>query len=507
MYMKKDGLTNSPNNKVVIICKVLEYDKDIYSIIPQEVALGKIDDKSNDFICMDNERSFPELKELICDGADTEKLYYFAPMNINDLVKKFRIKAKEAGAYNKAMIMYLKNIREHLIEARIDEEELDIRFIEKSTLNNTPTEPNLSAISKPTIIIPKKEIVVPKAEDVAPSKYINPLGVKIDLAAFIKYMQEQIMNNDDIIEDICTTIAYNLTAADPRDVRNIFAIGPTGCGKTETLKAIQDWAKPYKIPVVIYDSNSLSTAGYEGKSIDDYLRKIYYDSGGNPALYERAIFGLDELDKLKGNLDIKVAAQDSLLKVLEGGVFDIELIKYGDRVSIDTTGMTMYGLGAFSEIFEEKKKEINSFGFNAGKTKEEVEKIKYDVTTKDLIKAGFKGEFIPRFPHRFVYKEMDAESMKIVLTQSNRSVLLRRVKRFLEQFHTELIYDDSFLDAFTDRALKEPSNGRSLDMICADTLIKAENKIMQADYIDGGKKKVLKISADIVSNPRKFELI
>ena len=507
--MGKQNFVNAPNDTVVVIGKVLKYDKDTFIIMPQEVALGKINNDTKDFLCMDNQRIFPELKEIIRDAETAvDKLYYFVPNNLDVLIDRFHIDANMEGAQNAAMVMFMKNIREHIVEARVAGEDIDIRFIEKEKLSKMPDKPNLNAVSKPTIILPGEEIVLPDAEEIiTPSEYVNPLGVKIDLEYFIKYMKERVMNNEEEIEDICTTISYNLTASNPYDVENILSIGPTGSGKTETVRVIKEWAKPYKIPVAIFDSTALSSAGYKGKDVDDYLKSIYLDSGKNPALYERAIFALDELDKLKASeLEMKEAAQDSLLKVVEGNVFDVEIDKFGSTVQMDTTGMTVYGLGAFSSLFEKKSKDAHPLGFSPALTKEEIEKLRYEVTTEDLVKYGFKSEFIPRFPNLFIYQELDKDGLRKVLTQSKRSVLLRTVKRFLEQFNTEVEYDESFIEAFIEKTLENKSGGRSLNKISAKTFKKAQAEIMKADFKDNGKRKVLKITGDTVSNPRKFTL-
>ena len=506
--MANENFVNSPNNKVVIIGQVTKYDADVYTIKPVEVTLGKINPDTNDFVCMFNNRTFPELKEVIRDEEEAEeKLYYLAPVDLDELIEKFHIDEKEDGAVNTAMVYYMKNIREHVIEAKKNNGELDVRFIEKKKLKKLPAEPNLNAIEKPTIIVPDTEIVLPAEEIETPSQYVNPLGVKIDLEYFIKYMEERILNNDDKLEDICTTISYNLTASDPRNVENIMCIGPTGSGKSETIKVLQEWAKIYNIPVALNDSSSLSTAGYEGENVATLLKNLYFDSGKNPALYERAIFALDEIDKIKtSNLEIKEAAQNSLLKVIEGHLFHVPIDKYGTSVPIDTTGMTLIGLGAFSEMFEQKSKEGKPMGFTTGLTIEEAERIHYKVTDKDLIKYGLKPELISRYPNRFIYTSPTKDGLRDVLTKSKRSVLLRKFKRLLEQFNTEVDYGDDFLDAFIEEAMKIERGGRNLDTIYSQTFKKAEAEIMKADFHDDGKKKVLKITGEILSNPRKFEL-
>lgn len=66
--------------------------------------------------------------------------------------------------------------------------------------------------------------------------------------------QKQVQNNvvnDDII----------------LDKSNVLFVGPTGCGKTEIIRAIKAFLKKYDVPVAIADASSLTAPGYVGDDI------------------------------------------------------------------------------------------------------------------------------------------------------------------------------------------------------------------------------------------------
>ena len=306
----------------------------------------------------------------------------------------------------------------------------------------------------------------------------------------------------------------NMTAEDPRDVENIMSIGSTGSGKSYTFKVIGEYLS---VPVEFVDCTQLSAAGYVGDSIEDYLRKVYISSEGNVDLSNRSILILDEFDKLKkSELGMKEAAQDSLLKLVEGHKYDVEIDKNrGTTVRLDSTGMTIVGCGAFSEIFERREngdKQKIGFKSQSERDREEKERLErknsiladpYSVSDQELKDYGFKPEFIPRFQNRNVYVPLDEAGLRDALEHSRDSVLQAKIRRYLKQFNTELIYDDSFIEAVAAEAFRLKCGGRSLNKVCAAVFKNTDRELLRMDKT---KKKVLKVTGDTVKNNKKFDL-
>lgn len=101
---------------------------------------------------------------------------------------------------------------------------------------------------------------------------------------------------------------------------NIIIIGPTGVGKTYTLKLI---AHKLGVPFAKGDATKYSETGYVGGDVEDLIRDLYYEADGD---LEKARFGivyLDEIDKIASSGDIigpdvsRTGVQRALLKLLE----------------------------------------------------------------------------------------------------------------------------------------------------------------------------------------------
>lgn len=506
--MKNDDIISKANNTIAIICHVVDNMRGGYTIVPQEAAIGKIDDETDEFLCSDNNEVFESIEDNI-DYYDPEKRYYCFAKSVDELRDTY-----DPGLSKDGLAMaYFATVNEVLSTIRVYDGEIDISNRPLQDVQSGTNDPLDLANEVKTVFNRDKEeevisgapAIIKKEHMDKPSYKMDPLSPDFDIDELIDEMNSRVINNEETIEDICTTLVSNITAEDPEDVENILSMGPTGSGKSQTFK---DLKKLLTTPMVFCDSNQLSSAGYVGKSVDDFLKDLYLQAGRNSAVANKSVFILDEIDKLKSSgLEIKEAAQDSLLKVVEGHLFQVALDKMETQiVPIDTTGMTIVGLGAFSEIFEQRKKDNdkNDMGFNA---KEKViQDVFREVTTDELIKYGFKPEFIPRFHNINVYRELDGDGLRHALLESKNSPLIRKINRYLKQYNAEIDYDDSFIEAFVEVALAKKEGGRSLNKIAARTFKKADKAIIKENQLNRGKAKVLKLTGDTVKNPRNFDI-
>ena len=115
-------------------------------------------------------------------------------------------------------------------------------------------------------------------------------------------------------------------------------IGPSGVGKTETLKLMAEYLD---IPFTRYSTPTLSGSGYVGNDIDDILRLAYYNSGRKEKICNESLIFLDEFDKInmRGSDVSDKAVQNLLLNFLDGTVYGVE-VNSGYRVQLDTTLIT-----------------------------------------------------------------------------------------------------------------------------------------------------------------------
>ncbi len=165
---------------------------------------------------------------------------------------------------------------------------------------------------------------------VACSKKIIPLEI-------YNNVRKCIIGQDDALKNIITTIVRNNTTNNPQFKSNIFLIGETGNGKTESIKQI---AKQLDLPYVIEDSSKYTQEGYVGVSVEQAIIDLINAAQGDLKKASRGIIVFDEIDK-KTDTDEResgvatTSVQESMLKMVEGttmqtnlGSFDTGLINF-----------------------------------------------------------------------------------------------------------------------------------------------------------------------------------
>ena len=237
---------------------------------------------------------------------------------------------------------------------------------------------------------------------------------------------------------------------------NVLLVGSTGSGKTASVKAL---AKSMDLPLVIEDVTSISSTGYVGRDTEDILKNLLSAADGNLEKAQKGIVLLDEGDKLKreksgnGARDVKgEGVQQSLLKIVEGGVFDLKT-KAG-VIKFDTTNVLFILSGAFEGIEKVIEKRLNTknkkatVGFT-GTIDTRKESQKYNdlivqVKHEDLKNFGMMPELLGRFPVVTALQELSEEALIEILTKPKNAIL--------KQFKKNFAIDDVELD-FTDKAL------------------------------------------------------
>ena len=564
--MKNNNVSSNPNDTVAIICSVVKGVDDSYSIDTLEVAYGKLDEKGTDFICIDNKQSYECLSDNLYDLEEGKQYYCF-----DKTVEELRNIYGEEHNINELMISYLRSIFETYNFINKDEDnKYNIHSVPKVIIDKKSDDPikEIESSTQLTVsdYITKKNgdsklIEVPKPNIILPDS--NSILNRVNLLDFEKYLKERVIGNDKVLENIASTMLLNLSSPNPKLVDNILNIGPTGTGKTYTFELISEYLG---VPLIIFNTSSLSTAGYQGYDTNDLLKQVYLKADGDVEKANKAIVILDEIDKLKSSkLEIKEQAQNDLLALLGGSIVEVELdAQRGTTVTLNTKGMTFVGCGAFTELFnpgaakdkeeehldpyskllyqkakEEDEKETKRkleikemeikripIGFHtseelfkieeehAKKLKEyeeekqknqseqENSRTRTEVTDEELIKYGLKRELIGRLPKRNVFANLDAQGLTRVLTEAKESVLNLKKERYLQQFNTELECDKSFIEGVVDLALKENLGGRSLNKVCSQIFERVDRQMLIEEHTE---HKVLKLTKKNIEDKNNFE--
>lgn len=206
-------------------------------------------------------------------------------------------------------------------------------------------------------------------------------------------------------------ITKNLSASELATLKNnILMSGNSGCGKTEIARQI---AENFNIPVCIEDITQYTGSGWAGEELTQLLKKLYLISGGNIEVAQRGVLVLDEIDKIsidKSNdrrAHNTLEVQQGLLKIIEGGVVELEVGRMQSKVPFDTRFLTVIAAGAFN-------------GYNRT---DELSSENKRFLKQDYINYGLMPEFVGRFKTFITLNKLSFEDKKRVLLESKLSVL------------------------------------------------------------------------------------
>lgn len=335
------------------------------------------------------------------------------------------------------------------------------------------------------------------------NKKINPLEIYNNVRKYI-------IGQDDAIKDIITTIVRNNSTINPQFKSNMFLIGETGNGKTESVKQI---ANQLDLPFVIEDASKYTQEGYVGASVEQAIINLINVSGGDLRKASRGIIVFDEMDKKtdSGNRESGVATtsvQESLLKLVEGTTV---LTTVG---AFDTSLVTFVFIGACENVYiaREKrlgKKEIGFKGNIDGKKYTEILLDKNqnpNFLPDDLIEAGFKTELVGRIDKIIEFKSMDEEMAKRILLESSNSIFHFYIKELGNLgINVNMKNKNEIISHIAKRAVKLKMGARGLRQIVVNMFSKIYSDVILKNIKINDKYECV-ITKDTVYNNSNFKL-
>ena len=284
---------------------------------------------------------------------------------------------------------------------------------------------------------------------------------------------------------------------DRKKRRGILLTGQTGVGKTELMRLI---AKYINRPFIEIDTTQLTSAGWVGKDIEEYLWKVYESTGKDIEKTENAILYFDEIDKKgsqKRDDPSKKGVLDAFLKLLDGTEYDAceDTKNSKDKVTISTLKMIKIFGGAFTDVYKTFSKAQLGFG-------KEKEKEKYIPKTSDFVEKGMMtDEFMGRMDV-IKLNDLDVESIKNIMLLSDQSALKIQEEIF-KKLGVKITFTDSYVTAVAKQAYERKTGARGLDTVVDNTTWQAFAKV----YTSIGEYEEVILDEKALENASNYQLI
>lgn len=325
-----------------------------------------------------------------------------------------------------------------------------------------------------------------------------------------EFFDKKIIGQEEAKIDVISAIFMNSIMDDPLNKNSCLLIGPTGSGKTLIAETVSEFLE---LPFVSIDTTQLTSPGYVGADIEDFLSRLVSIADGDIDKAQKGIVLLDEIDKKGSESNSDVSGRgvlNTLLPFIQGTTYNITDSSYGKKkVQFDTSRLTIFATGAFTDVAKEKENGSdlygnNSIGFGSNIKNDDNEDIKYKrFTREDLKKYGnIPEELLGRFSTITQLSGHTKESLISILTDSNISNL-RKEKEKLEIVGINLTWTDDYLDAVADYALSLKTGARSLKSAIEESIKTARwEAINNLDEITG-----IILNKDSVSDADKSVLV
>ena len=387
---------------------------------------------------------------------------------------------------------------EHIIYEDLDKEAayfgLSPKIMEKIRDKSNEVKMDMPTLSMPDKKQKQKQLP-------APIQLPTPQSV-------MDYLNQYVIGQDQP-KKVLSVAAYNHqkrlhlidTGREPIKKNNILLLGPTGSGKTYMVNLI---SKMLDVPYVCYDANTLTQAGYVGNSVEDILSSLFEAAGRNQEKAQRGIVLIDEIDKLGGTpgtgRDVSGrGVQESLLKIIEGGVFQISLGNGpgSKTINFDTSETLFICAGAFAGL--EKKlasKGTSTRDFIGGSSKERISATEAyrRVTVEDIVDFGLIPELVGRLSVRSVLSELTTDDLVEIMTNTKDSVL-EQYKRSLAFDNVNLKVTKPVLKKIAAIAKDNGTGARGLNGIFEELLLD-----IQFEAPSGAKAQNFSITSKMVDN-------
>jgi len=238
-------------------------------------------------------------------------------------------------------------------------------------------------------------------------------------------------------------------------------IGTSGSGKTALAQSL---AKITGRPFCYIDASNTAAHGYKGNDLSEKIGAFFNSLDRDKEKFKNSIIFIDEIDKWPSNTYKHqgggITDQQQYLSFFDSDTFVASCDK--TAVTLDTSNVLIILAGAFIELFNEQKKEANSFGF-IKKDDENVDQFsRVEDMVKRLEKFGIIPEIIGRLGMVITMPEPDEELILKILS-SKKSVLKKWNKYFKDIYSVKLSFNDEAKSYIAKSAIKMSLGVRAIN--------------------------------------------
>jgi ATP-dependent Clp protease ATP-binding subunit ClpX len=268
------------------------------------------------------------------------------------------------------------------------------------------------------------------------------------------------------------------------DKSNMIYMGPTGSGKTETIRALASFMN---LPFVVEDCSSFTSSGYVGRDVDEILKDLLDAADGDLDKAQKGIVFLDEFDKLKRSSGGKngkdvsgEAVQQALLRLVEGGTHKVKKDKQsGATMDFNSDNVLFIAGGAFVGLEKIIADRLNrdsgqsNVGFGAALEKEQEQRYNElieQVKPEDLMEFGLIPEALGRFPVLVPFKELSVETLMDILTEPKHAIIKQFKEMYSFDTNIELDFTEEALREIATRAKEKKIGARGLRSVLEEVL-------------------------------------
>lgn len=333
---------------------------------------------------------------------------------------------------------------------------------------------------------------------------------KVNAKKLKEFFDRRIAGQEAAKRAVISAVTMNMLSENPDDRTSCFLVGPPGSGKTLIAKTLGEFLN---IPCEIVDTTQLTSPGYIGGNIEDFLARLITKAGGDLEKAENGIVVFDELDKKGSDKKSDIAGQgalNSLLPFFQGATYQVP--KGKDKVEFNTSRLTIFATGACTDVAKAKlqKEGLDHYkktkiGFLADVSSKQLEEdfVYPQLEPEDFVKyGGMTDEIIGRITTICQLSGHTVETLKFILTDIETSALLLQQKA-LAKIGISLRWTEDYLEAIAHKAIQLKTGARSLKATVEKSIMEARWEVlMNPDKYSG-----ILLTAECVENPLKCKLI